>query len=214
MSSPLCFIDKPIFDALVVYCWMKEKYGNIPVKLDLPAEKLSEFPGLPIAYHKDGWSISSVMLFDCDYKLAHYEGSWKKRWCVKHDFLADFSKNQRKINTGKGYFKSFDSPLPLYDIRTVWFYFKGDAERVKKLITDHLPGIGKKISQGYGFFDDFVIDPAADDIFDMFLLRPIPLNSRLSKHYKETNDHSIRFCGYRPSYYLPENQTKCIYPSL
>lgn len=211
MSSPICFIDRPIFDAMIVYCWMKEKYGNIPVKLELSNEQLSSFPDLPIEYHEDGYPLSSVMTF---MGSLEYTGSWKKRWDNRNDVLADFNKSQRKINVGKGAFKSYDMPLPLYHIENVAFYFVGDADRIEYLIKRHLPGIGKKISQGYGFFKSFKIKPAQRRLFDDFLLRPIPVASAMHYEYSDTNNYEIRFCGYRPSYYLPENQAKCIYPVL
>lgn len=211
MATPLCFIDRPIFDALIVYCWMKEKYGHIPVKLELPPEKLSSFPGLPIDYHLDGYPLSSMMLF---FKDLEYEGSWKKRWASRHDALADFKKSKRKVHTGKGALKSYDMPLPLHNIKTVWFYFQGDAKKVEYLIKRHLTGIGKKISQGFGFFKGFEIKPAARQTFDDILLRPIPVASAINYPYTDTNSYVIKYCGFRPSYYLPENQAKCIYPSF
>lgn len=211
MATPLCFTDRPIFDALIVYCLMKERYGHVPVKLELPPEKLSEFPGLPIDYHADGYPLSSMMLFIEDYL---YSGSWKKRWCSKHDVLADFKKSKRKVHTGKGPLKSYDMPLPLHDIKKVWFYFQGDAKEVTRLIDRHLTGIGKKISQGYGFFKSFEIESASGKIFEDILLRPIQIASAMYSRYTETNPYIIRYCGYRPSYYLQENQAKCIYPNF
>ena len=211
MTTPLCFIDRPLFDALIVYCWMKEKYGHIPVELNLPPEQLSSFPGLPIDYHSDGYPLSSLMLF---LKDLEYEGSWKKRWANKHDALADFKKSIRKVHTGKGAFKSYDMPLPLHNIASVWFYFQGDAKKVEYLINRHLAGIGKKISQGFGFFKSFEIKPASKKLFEDILLRPIPVASAIHYRYTDTNPYSIRYCGYRPSYYLKENQAKCIYPNF
>ena len=213
MSWPICFVDRPIFDGLMVYCWMTEKYGNIPVRLDLLAEQLCEFKGLPIDYHKDGYPLSSIMLFDKG-QDAQYTGSWKKRWAEKSDGLADFKKSKRKFHAGKGAFKSYDMPIQLHNIKTVWFYFKGDAEEVGRLIDQHLAGIGKKISQGNGFFDSYEIESADDRIFEDILLRPIPIEYSLNARYTETTPHVIRYCGYRPSYYLHENMKKCIYPSL
>lgn len=211
-SSPICFTDRPIFDALIVYCWMKEKHGNVPVKLDLPPEELSKFPGLPIDYHKGGYPLSSFMLFSESIK---YTGSWKKRWANKHDALADFKKTQRKVHTGKGAFKSYDTPLPLHNIKEGMFFFKGDAAEVSRLIDRHLSGIGKKISQGYGFFKSYKIEEAADKIFDRMLLRPIPVISAMKTDIvKRDPNYHIKYCGYRPSYYLRENQTKCIYPTF
>lgn len=214
MSSPICFIDRPIFDALIVYCWMKEKYGNVPVKLDLPQEELSSFAGLPIEYHSDGYPITSLMIFDNQEDLQ-YQGSWKKRWANRHDSLADFGRTQRKIHTGKGAFKSYDMPLPLHNIDFAVFFFKGDAEEVSRLIDRHLAGIGKKISQGYGFFESYKIQPASDILFDRMLLRPIPVASAMNSDIIERDpNYHIKFCGYRPSYYLSENQAKCIYPNF
>lgn len=212
LSSPICFTDRPLFDALMVYCWMKEEHGNVLVQLDLPPGKLSSFPGLPIEYHKDGYPLSSVMMFS---ENIEFMGSWKKRWASKHDGLADFKKTQRKVHTGKGAFKSYDMPLQLHNIKEVMFFFKGDATKVSYLIDRHLTGIGKKISQGYGFFESYRIEKAADKIFDHMLLRPIPAISAMKTDIvKRDPNYLIKYCGYRPSYYLQENQTKCIYPTF
>jgi hypothetical protein len=223
MESPLCFMDRPIFDALIVYCYMKEKYGNVPVNLELDENQLKYFPDLPIEYHPDGYPLSSVMMWETQYPPEsntpfcedfEFEGSWKKRWCSKHDVLADFGKNLRKVHTGKGAFKSFDVPLPLHNIESVHFYFVGDLERVKYLIDKHLTGIGKKISQGYGFFKTYGVSPGHRQLFEDILLRPVPIKSAIHYRYHETNPHVIKFCGYRPSYYLQENQAKCLYPTF
>lgn len=213
MSAPICFIDRPIFDALIVYCWMKEKYGNVPVQLELSDEELSKFPGLPIDYHRDGYPISSIMMFDTgDY--VKYNGSWKKRWANKQDDLADFGKTQRKVHTGKGAFKSYDMPLPLHKIPEVTFYFQGNAADVKYFIDRHLSGIGKKISQGYGFFESYEIREAHRQTFDDILMRPIPISSAMYQKYPDNADYRIKYCGYRPSYYLDSNMAKCIYPNF
>lgn len=212
MSSQICFYDRPLFDALIVYCHLKELYGDIRRDFDTPKEKLSEFPGLPIEYH-DGYPLSSLMMFD---KMSCVEDTArvKKRWCSKHDSLADFGKSRKRIDTGKGHFKSFDLPLPIYDIDAVQFYFIGDAEKVKYLIDRHLKGIGKKTAIGYGAFSEYKISEAHHLIFQQMLLRPIPVEDICFSDMELSGEYEIKYCGYRPSYYKPENMKKCIYPKL
>jgi len=213
MSSPVCFYDRPCFDSLVVYCHLREEHGDIRRDLNTATENLDEFPGLPIEYHPDGYPIASLMMFDKTECLEDIQRV-KKRWCSKHDALSDFGKAKRRIDTGKGHFKSFDLPLPLYHIDTVYFYFKGDADKVKYLIDKHLRGIGKKTAIGYGEFSSYKIQDAHERIFEDMLLRPIPVEYACFSRQFQTTPHHIRYCGYRPSYYKPENMKKCVYPNL
>ena len=152
MESPICFIDRPMFDGILIYCYMREKYGNIAV--DFNFDNLNDFP---IKNHKDGYSLASIMFFDKELS-TQYMDSWKKRWDNQNDDLADFKGRVRKVSTSMEQFKSYNIPLNLFKINKVWFYFESDnIEYVERLINNQLAGIGKKVSQGYGFFKDFEI---------------------------------------------------------
>jgi len=219
MESPICFIDRPNFDGMLIYCYMKEKYGNIKIDLGLKGDQLSTFPDLPIPYHPDGFPIASIMFFDTS-EAIEYTGSWKKRWDNKNDDLADFKKRVRKVRVNAGSFKSYDMPLNLWHVPEVWFYFQSDdIQRVQQLLLTQLAGIGKKVSQGYGFYSRFDIAEEEEVRFDTHVLRPLKkgtastiltVNNTIEKQEKVTL-HS-RYCAWRPPYHNPENFTDCIYP--
>lgn len=200
--SPICFIDQPVFDSIIAYALIKEKQGSVIQKLNL--DQIDDFSELPIKKHKDGYFISSVMFFN---ENINSTGSWKKRWANKYDFIADFGKSKRKINITRSEFKSYDVPINLYSIKQGWFYFDSDnIDRVKELIDKYIVGIGKKISQGYGFFDSYTIE-SSNVNFDKILMRPIPAN-------KTDLPGIIKYTGWKPPYWLPANMDLCKCPSM
>jgi hypothetical protein len=205
MTSPIAMIDKPVFDGLLLYAVMREKYGNIAV--DLTPDDLN---AIPVKWHEDGFPLSSVMFFD---DSTESTGSWKKRWDGKNDHLADFGKLIRKIKVSGEKFKSYDMPLCLVDVRQAFFYFESDdVQRVQYLLLNHLAGIGKKVSQGYGFYSKFKIEESGKS-FETEVLRPrklgLPSTNRIIMH---GGAFPIRYATWRPSYWNQENYTQCIYP--
>ncbi len=199
LSSQICFIDRPVFDSILARCYILEKYGGIEQNLSI--DNVDSFDDLPIKKHGDGYFLSSIMFFD---KALNSTGSWKKRWQNKHDGMVDFGKTKRRVQINKGGFKSYDTPLNLYSIKKIWFYFEGDPDKVRHLVSKRLVGIGKKVSQGFGWFSRFEIT-ASDKDFDTELLRPIPLG-------KTKLPGELRYCGWKPPYWLPENMCNCVYP--
>lgn len=62
----------------------------------------------------------------------------------------------RSINITSGRFKNYMITLPYLPTPSVKFYGNGDINEIKSLIK-YLPGIGKKIAEGFGFFHSFSI---------------------------------------------------------
>ncbi len=215
MESPICFIERPNFDAILIYCYMREKYGNLNVQLDINPDV---FPDLPIPYHKDGFPLASIMFWDTDMAIEQ-TGTWKKRWDNKNDDLADFGKNIRKVSTAQSQFKSYDMPLSLMSVPEVWFYFDSDnVQAVQRLILTQLAGIGKKVSQGYGMYSGFEITDS-DKSFKNEVLRPLKCDSEFTKNvlnniFVSGKEFTLnqRYCAWRPSYWDPANFAKCYYP--
>ena len=221
LTAPVCMIDRPIFDGILIYCYMKEKFGNMYVDLRGKIDK-DHFPDLPVRYHADGFPLSSIMFFD---RSIESTGSWKKRWDNKNDDLSDFGKNIRKIKTSGGAFKSYDMPMALHDINQCWFYFESDdIERVQYLILTQLAGIGKKTSQGFGFYSEFRIDDAEIDMdFDIDVMRPrkldLPSTKKLIEYrltaamqQKKPCGFQNQYCSWRPAYWDADNYNWCIVP--
>lgn len=205
LKSPVSFIEKPTFDGMLAWCWMKEKYGTVPQKLNLEKEELENFDELPLEKHHDGYFMASWMLYN-EGQALEFTGSWKKRWANEHDHLTDFSGKKRKIRTSAGEFKAYNMPIVLNRIKEVWFYFESDNVAMVKKLLSHLWGIGKKTSQGYGEIGGFAIEEIDFNPFEGKVIRPVPAKV---EDLKQSGTLSVRMMGYKPPYWLPENQGFC-----
>jgi len=207
LTDPICFIDRPVFDSILAYAYVKEKNGFVAQKLNLTKEEMIDFSLMPLKLHKNGYFIASQMFFD---EAINFTGSWKKRWDNQHDYLVDFGEGKkRKIEINKGEFKSYDMPLNLYSIPEVYFVFDSDnVNEVERLIEKHIAFIGKKGSQGYGMFDTFSIDEIDLD-FDKNILRPIPVEFLIGK---DKEGYEIKYTSWKPPYWLPINFEVCGVP--
>ncbi len=203
LLSPICFVDRPIFDGIIAYAYAKE---NLKEKFyqKLNIDDIIDFSKMPIKMHQKGYFISSQMFFD---ENINFIGSWKKRWESKYDFLV--GDKSRKIRTSQGYFKSFNIPLNLFSIPEVYFYFDTyNLEEIKFLIDKHIAFLGKKGSQGYGLIDYYEIEISNID-FENNILRPIP---KKFVNLNDIKDYSIKFTAWKPPYWLPDNFDECVVP--
>lgn len=208
LTSAVSFIERPTFDGILAYCYMREKHGPLLQKLSLAPEELDDFSGLPLVRHPDGWFLASWMQFH-EEQAAEYTGSWKKRWDAQHDHLVDFGKKVAKVRTTGGPFKAYDQPVVLHSIRKVWFYFASeDVAQVERLISRHLVGIGKKTSQGYGHFSHFEIEPVEENPFQAGkVIRPIPAKE---EDLQQLGAFKFRMMPWKPPYWLPANMAFCL----
>jgi CRISPR type IV-associated protein Csf3 len=148
------------------------------------------------------------MMFD-EELATEFKGSWKKRWNSKNDHLVNFQKRVKKIRVNAGEYKSYDMPIVLHNIKQVWFYFAShDVARMEELISKYLFGIGKKTSFGQGEIEKFVIEAIDHNPFEQ-VIRPIPANIDDVRSGKL----SVSLMGWKPPYWLPQNQTFCLNPS-
>lgn len=129
----------------------------------------------------------------------------------EYDFLVSVKEGKvKRIRINAGEFKSYDIPIVVFDLKTVWFYFQSDdVIEVERLIKTHLYGIGKKTAYGYGEVTGFTIDKIDFDPFVNSVIRPIPIEPT-----DLTNGKNIKskIMTWKPPYWLPENQTFCIAP--
>lgn len=211
LNSPINFIDKPLFDGILAYCYMKEHYPNFERKLSYSKDELIDLSDLPIKKDNSDCFIASWMQYD---KEIEFTGSWKKRWANQTDYLADFGKNKRQLRINQGEFKSYSVPLILKSIPQVWFYFDSDnVEEVNRLIDKWLWGIGKKTSQGYGEIDHFKIEKIDYNPFKDNVIRPIPI-SGLNLSDKEKTElmmsGKVGLHCIKPPYWLTEFAEVCL----
>lgn len=213
LKTSICFIDLPLFDGLISYCFCRHELGSFKRDLSLTKEQLNELELLldkmPLKKHKDGYFLGSFMQFE---NSLNWTGSWKKRWNNKHDFIADFGKSKRQIEIDKGSFKSYDMPLNLNSIYQVWFYFDSDnVDFVEKLINSYLFGIGKKTSQGYGEIDNFIIDKIDYNPFEK-VIRPIPISKNLTENERINLmiNNQIANMRIKPPYWIFDDMQLCL----
>jgi hypothetical protein len=196
---------------------MAEKYPSMMGFNGLSQDQLYGYlEGLPLSKQND-YYLASIMFFDPG-KCENYTGSWKKRWANQHDHLVDFQKKTKKINVSQGEFKSYDMPLNLWSIPKVWFYFESNQpEYVQKLVLTNLAGIGKKVSQGFGFYDRVEVELENNLSFEKDLLRPIPAHTDvcekiINRIMQNGGQIQSRFCAYRPPYWGNAERLNCIVP--
>lgn len=210
LDTPISFIDVPTFDGLLAYAFAKRKLGRkFGQKLSYSKDEIIDFTAMPIAMHQNGWFIASSMMWDKTKTKESIE-RWRKRWSTKDDQIADFGKKQRKVDTTRGEFKSYDTPFVLKDIKQVWFYFaSSNIEEVNKLIETYISHIGKKRAYGHGEILDFEIKETKFN-FEAEIYRPMP---RKLAEVKNMTSIRFQFCGYKPPYWLPDNMEECVVPN-
>lgn len=211
LATPISFIDIPTFDGILSYAFAREKLKGhrFVQKLNIEREEMLDFSEMPIAIHEKGYFMASRMFWD-ETKAIEHTQRWRKRWANKHDKIADFGKNQRKIEINKGAFKNYDMPLRVVSIDKVWFYFQSESmQEVDRLIRKWVYFLGKKRSQGYGEISSFDIEKAEFDFSKIF--RPIPVEL-FEIDLKKFEKIEIRYCAWKPPYWLLENFDECYTP--
>ncbi len=213
LRTPVCFIDRPLFDAMIAYAYAREYLGNkFKQGLNYDESELIDFEAMPITKHPDGYFLASWMFWDSE-KEIEFTGSWKKRWANEYDHLADFGKQKRKVRINAGPYKSYDMPINLHTIPEVWFYFESDnVSEVARLLEKWIYGIGKKRSQGYGEIRDYQIEEEDNMEWHDGVLRPVPITEEQFNQLMKSDNVKVgvTYTGYRPPYWLPSNQGYCV----
>jgi CRISPR type IV-associated protein Csf3 len=208
LAAPISFIDRPTFDGVLSYAYAREIMKDKPFvqKLNIEPDELIDFSPMPISQHKNGWFMASYMMWDEANAVEHTQ-HWRKRWANEKDEIADFGKNQRKVEINKGKFKSYDMPMRTVTIAAVWFYFQSEnVAEVSRLVEKHIQFLGKKRAQGFGEVSSFVIEESEFDFSKVF--RPIPAEF-FTTDFQDIN-YKFAFCAWKPPYWLPANFAKCV----
>lgn len=112
-----------------------------------------------------------------------------------------------KVRSGIGFFKNTIIRLTYYPCRTVKFYCVGNRDMIESLL-DGLPGIGKKVSAGFGFIRDYDIREMDEDRSIMHggvAMRPIPVSAIKSC------SESMRM-AYKAPYWAATSCAECAVP--
>lgn len=132
---------------------------------------------------------------------------WNKRFDSAHAEVLDLGQ-QRRVIVEAGRYRSYHMPvfglLALY----VDWYVVGNLDAVRDLLSD-VWALGKKTVQGWGRAYRWDVDPWPED-WSVWrgdrLMRAIP-------HEGGPVPLDLRLTGYRPSYWLQENQALCVVPT-
>lgn len=207
MSSPICFTERPVFDSILAYCWMKEHFSSQMRyhALHIEEDTIIDFRGkIPLDYTEGyhGFFLSSYMCSNTEIPSSSF---WRKSWDSDNDDISDFQGKRRKVAIGEGEFKSYLIPLSTFVSPEVWFYIECKPEQIHEisyLLHAHLIGIGKKVNQGFGWWKR--IDISLCEWRDIQKMRPIPMIPG------EPGDY--HYCGFRPPYWHPANMGLCSIP--
>jgi CRISPR type IV-associated protein Csf3 len=194
-------------DGLLAYLLLRKLLGNnfytlpsnVPLDfftlLQLPVKRLKGPEGF--IYH------ASVSQFETD-KL--YIDKIYKRFDGQHMQYMDPGRSTR-IDTTRGRFKNYMIRLSCIPTPTVTFFGHGDIEEIETLV-EKLPGLGKKVSEGFGAFHSFEIEVIEQDKSlvneESKAMRPIPC-----EFLDERKSYEKIALAYKFPYWAKENVALC-----
>ena len=210
--SPMIFYHLPVFDSIIAYCLAREMDKKRSIVFiqrpqQVPDNEIESFRRI-IEHHTCLYPLPMASYLMPDNYPIEFLDSWKKRFDSKNSCIADFGKAKRQINTGSGPYRSYNMPLPAKIIQSGYFGFIGDGSRIIELIENNLVGIGKKISEGFGWIDEIELREIDYTCFDIARIRPVPLE--MAKNHKITG--RIIISGWKSPYWLKDNICECIVP--
>lgn len=104
-----------------------------------------------------GWCASAVD-----------ESTWLARGVLEIRKKPDLARMRRyteakSANLGAGPMKAYDLRIPTVAALDVVWFAHGDPDRVRHLLTEFVPSIGKKRSTGNGRVREWIVEPCAED---------------------------------------------------
>jgi CRISPR type IV-associated protein Csf3 len=205
LQSPVLDDGTLPIDAILYYTAMREKYGPETVTVSGPdhPEKVTAV-SLPLARCEEHGPLWYYAASFAQWPEVRTQGSdyWNKRACdLPLTDVLDFGKKRGNVVDSRGRYKAYHMPIWYIHAHSVSWYVVGHRESIEALLRHHT-NIGKKSSQGWGAVSRWTVEPMADDWSvrrDGKLARAIPA------------EHGV-LTGFRPSYWMPKNQTVCEMP--
>jgi hypothetical protein len=216
LGSPVSLSERPVFDALLYYCYMAERVSKYDYLSPTGAELRDIINKVRLPLNSQGdFYLCSYAFYG---ESAMGMDSWKKRWNSRHDEYADFGKGMRRINTASGEFKSYSVPFPAMSVDKIWFYYDtNQPDEVRRLLDDYLVGIGKKVSIGFGWVTRIDYELADSNSLYRTYCRPLPpefINDNMLVMFPKFPKMCLRPGAYKPPYWYPEHQGKTIIPEI
>lgn len=190
MDAPLCVAGALMLDGLLA--WVQAQREGLPQRLTLPSPKSFD---LPIAWDDRGWHKCSRLMWGGD--GVQDMQTWKKtpRFAKHRDAVAE-----TKVVVTKGRYKAYQVPIETVFVDRAWFVFESDAPESVEAMLAEVPGLGKKVSQGYGLFKSFSVEPCEADFYAE-ILRPLPLELFSIEGYEDvrTGMANVNYPYWEPS---------------
>ncbi len=215
--SPCVYYEPPTLDAAVSWCLAREhnmRRGFFQMPMATPEKNRGLNLLNKVVEHKVGGygvPVSSWMIPAHD--PLEFLDAWKKRFENKYVDLADFGRGRRRVNTSSGKYRSHNFPLPAKAVQACWFFVRGDGEWIQRLLENHLVGLGKKVSEGFGWISNLAISPVDLGWREILALRPVPV--RLAPALAiETAGRKTKLCAWKPPYWMRRNTELCLVPEV
>ena len=191
-------------DGVLHYFAMRRAYG--PLLLTQPGQAADAPPvDLPLARVEAAGTWVYAASFAEWGPHVDYESFWVKRFDQRHADLVDFAGKRGQVIVEKGQYKAYHMPTFLRHTLSVSWYVVGERDDIMALL-NHASHIGKKTAQGNGRIIDWKVEPWPED----WSIRDG--DGRLMRAMPAPGDPAAVLYGYRPSYWLAENQTACLLP--
>jgi CRISPR type IV-associated protein Csf3 len=133
---------------------------------------------------------------------------WNKRFDSQYSDMLDMTQPRRVI-VESGRYRSYHMPVFYRSALWVQWYAVGNLDAISDLLQD-VWALGKKTVQGWGRVAAWEVLPWPEDWSvwrDGRPMRAIPASSL------KTFPADLVYTGYRPSYWLRENQALCVVPT-
>lgn len=192
-------------DGILYHLAMRRRHG--PQLLTAPGRAVEAEPvALPLARVEAAGTWFHAASFAVWGPHADYASFWVKRFDAGHADLVDFAGRRGKVVVEEGRYKGYHMPTFLRHALWVSWYVVGDRAEIAALLA-HATHVGKKTAQGNGRVNGWAVEPWPED---WSIAGP---DGRLMRALPAPDDPAAVLYGYRPSYWLPENQMPCRLPS-
>lgn len=109
----------------------------------------------------------------------------------------------KTANIKSGHMKAYDLPIPTVFAREVTWYAIGDVERVRYLLTTHIPALGKKRNIGAGTVREWRVEPC-EEARERWKERRMPAGAA---------EGAMRYASIRPPYWHHSRMVIAVEPT-
>jgi CRISPR type IV-associated protein Csf3 len=208
MKTPVASVLPWIsLDSILAYAVLADLVGpDIQNLLGVPAHNMIDIP-IPIEERgsEHRYYAASFGIYTAHESIEKR----RKRWDDKHDDLVDFGRRKPKIQLDGLFFKSLDLPAVVRTTNVITFYVKGHSNEIERLLKKYITHVGKLRGHGWGRVSVWKIKswPGGWSCWwNDQPMRAIPIED------EQLPGLRMEYCGYRPPYWAPQNQTLCIVP--